>query len=74
MTMLMMAKDRSYPDLLEALRGKKAAIWTCNTCARLCCGVGGHEAAARLAEALNKDGVEVAGIMYTSASCLRDKV
>ncbi|MDR3283209.1 MAG: hypothetical protein LBS92_06370 [Candidatus Methanoplasma sp.] len=70
----MMARDRSYQELLEALRGKKVAIWTCNTCARLCNGVGGHEAASRLAEALRKDGVEVAGVMYTSASCLQDKV
>lgn len=71
---LMMARDRDYGGLLEALRGKRVAIWTCNTCARLCAGVGGADAAARLADALSRDGIDVAGAMHTSASCLQDKV
>jgi hypothetical protein len=72
--MLMMARDRSYSELRESLKGKNVAIWTCNTCARLCNSIGGTESATKLADALRKDGIEVIGVFYTSASCLQDKV
>jgi hypothetical protein len=70
----MVARDRPYSELLEDLRGKKVIIWTCNTCARLCFNIGGSESAARLASALERDGVTVLGVLDTSASCLEGKV
>ena len=72
--MLMIARDRDYPELLEELRGKKVVIWTCNTCARLCNGMGGDEAAEKMAASLRRDGIDVKGVLSTSASCLRGKV
>ena len=71
--MMLMARDREYADLLADLEGKRVLIWTCNTCARLC-GLGGSEAAGRLAERLRGDGVDVVGTAHTSASCLVPKV
>ena len=72
--MLVMARDRDYPDLLGILKGKRVAIWTCNTCARLCNGIGGTDSCGRLAERLAEDGVEITGVYATSASCLESKV
>jgi len=72
--MLIMARDRDYRALLAALRGKTVFIWTCSTCARLCGGYGGPAAAARLAEELKGDGIEVLGTAATNASCLTEKV
>ena len=69
-----MARSEDYPDLLRELSGKKVAIWTCNTCARLCNGIGGTESSERLAERLRDDGIEVTGVHSTSASCLDRKV
>lgn len=74
MDMLMIARDRPYSELRDALKGKKVAIWTCNTCARLCFDIGGEAAADRLAAALRNDGVDVLGVLYTGASCLEKKV
>ena len=71
--MMLMARDREYGDLLPELEGKMVLIWTCNTCARLC-GVGGSEAASRLADRLRGDGIDVVGTAHTSASCLVPKV
>lgn len=71
---MIVARDRDYPDLLSALRGRKVYVWTCNTCARLCNGVGGKDSAAALAEKLSGDGIEVVGTGSTSASCLCSKV
>jgi hypothetical protein len=70
----MVARDRPYPELRDSLKGKKVAIWTCNTCARLCFDIGGSDAAERLAAALRKDGVDVLGVLSTNASCLEGKV
>lgn len=72
--MLIFVRDRDYSGLLRAVQGKKVAVWTCNTCARLCNGIGGTEAAERLAEALRKDGTDVIGVRSVSASCLEEKV
>ena len=63
-----------YPELLDRLKGKRVAIWTCNTCARLCNDIGGTESSERLAERLRIDGVEVTGVVSTSAACLERKV
>jgi len=68
--MLIMAKDCSYDDLLKDVIGRNVHIWTCNTCARLCYGVGGKDSAERLARKLREDGVNVTGINSTSASCI----
>ena len=72
--MIMIARDRSYSELKEQLMGKKVVIWTCNTCARLCNGLGGDEAASNLRSVLEQDGIEVCGILSTSAACLKSKV
>ena len=72
--MLIMARSTDYPELLESLRGKKVLIWTCNTCARLCNGIGGTEASERLAGKLSEGGIEIKGVVATSASCLEKKV
>jgi hypothetical protein len=70
----MVARDRPYSELKNNLVGKKVVIWTCNTCARLCYGVGGKESAERLEAALREDGIDVLGVFDTSASCLEGKV
>lgn len=72
--MLIFVRDRDYSELLSSVHGKKVAVWTCNTCARLCNGIGGTEAAERLAEALRRDGIDVIGVRSVSASCLEEKV
>lgn len=72
--MMIMSRNTGYPELLEVLNGKKVTIWTCNTCARFCHGIGGNDAAERLASKLRDDGVEVSGVFSTSASCIEDKV
>ena len=70
----MVARDRPYSELRDSLIGKKVVIWTCNTCARLCYDVGGKESAERLASALKEDGIDILGVLDTSASCLEGKV
>ena len=72
--MLIISRSMDYPELLGRLSGKRVLIWTCNTCARLCNGIGGTEASERLAGRLSEDGVEVVGVVSTSAACLTDKV
>lgn len=68
-----MARDREYGDLLDSVSGKAAVVWTCNTCARLCRGMGGKEAAEALALRLSSDGVDVRGTVSSSACCLMSK-
>ena len=70
----MIARDREYAQLRDELKGKSVVIWTCNTCARLCNGLGGDDAAERMASSLERDGITVEGILSTSASCLKGKV
>ena len=72
--MLIMERGLQYPEILWRVKGKRVAVWTCNTCARLCNGIGGQASAERMAESLRKDGVEVTCVLSTSASCLMAKV
>ena len=72
--MMMIARSADYRDVLNAVKGKRVAIWTCNTCARMCNGVGGQQAADRLADKLRADGVTVSSSLSTSAACLMSKV
>ena len=72
--MLIISRSMDYSDLLDRLSGKKVAIWTCNTCARLCNSIGGTESSERLASKLREDGVEVTKVVSTSAACLGKKV
>jgi len=72
--MLIMARDRSYAELLESVKGKKAHIWTCNTCARLCYELGGRASAEKLATKLRSDGIMVTGISAVPASCMDTSV
>ena len=71
--MMIIARSMGYEDILNAVKGKRVVVWTCGTCARLCYGIGGTEAAARLAEELNKDGVNASAV-HVSAACLTAKV
>ena len=72
--MLIVSRTVDYSGLLDMLRGKRVAIWTCNTCARLCNGIGGKESAERLAAQLRKDGINVLSVISVAASCIMDKV
>ena len=72
--MLIMARDRSYLELQEILKDRKVLIWTCNTCARMCYGLGGKDSAERLANRLSEDGVDVRGVLSVSAACIESKV
>ena len=72
--MLIISRSMDYPELLDRLSGKKVAIWTCNTCARLCNSIGGTESSERLASKLKEDGVEVTKVISISAACLGRKV
>lgn len=72
--MLIITRSMDMEGLMENIKGRKVAIWTCRTCARLCDGLGGDEAAHRLADALRARGIEVTGTASTSASCLWAKV
>ena len=56
--MMVVVRGMDYDDVLDSLKGRKVALWTCNTCARLC-GVGGSDALCRLADRLEADGIEV---------------
>ncbi len=71
--MMAVARDRTYADLLRDLRGRRVLIWTCGTCARLCGGLGGADAARDLAGRLGADGADVAGTVHSSACCLMGK-
>ena len=72
--MLIMSRSMDYPELLGKLKGNKVTIWTCNTCARLCNGIGGSDSCERLAKKLSDDGVTIIKVVSTSAACLEDKV
>jgi len=72
--MMIMARDRSYAELRSAIEGKRAAIWTCGTCARSCWEFGGIESADRLAAALRKDGIDVTDVRSVSAGCIVPKL
>ncbi|MCQ2086232.1 MAG: hypothetical protein MJY54_02270 [archaeon] len=68
--MLIVARDRSYPELLSSVDGKRIHIWTCNTCARLCGKIGGKDSANILMNKLKANGIDVIGVSYVSASCI----
>ena len=72
--MMIMRRSVDYAGLLGQLRGKRVAIWTCDTCARLCNGIGGKASATALRDRLVSDGIDVTGVLSTSASCIMSKV
>ena len=72
--MMIMRRSMDYPELLGQLRSRKVAIWTCDTCARLCNGLGGKASAIALMDRLKADGIDVTGVASTSASCIMSKV
>ena len=72
--MMVVRRSMDYPQLRDMLRGKRVAIFTCNTCARLCNEVGGKDSAERLAARLRKDGVDALKAVSVSAACLMGKV
>ena len=72
--MMIMRRSMEYPELRDRLRGKRVTIWTCNTCARLCNGIGGKDSAERLAAKLRKDGIDVLRVISVPASCIMDRV
>jgi len=71
--MMMILRSMGYEDILKVVKGKRTAVWTCNTCARMC-GPGGQDAAARLTAKLTDDGVNVSSCVSVSAACLMSKV
>ena len=73
-SMMMIARSADYADVMKAVKGRNVMIWTCNTCARMCNGIGGQQAAERLAERLRSDGVNVSISSSVSAACLMSKV
>lgn len=72
--MMMVARSMGYSDVLNAVKGRNVSVWTCNTCARMCNGIGGKQAADRLADKLREDGVNVTATASASAACLMQKV
>ena len=72
--MIIMERGMDYDDILRRLKGRKVAVWTCNTCVRLCNGIGGQESAETFAGHLRSDGIDVTCVLSTSASCLMSKV
>jgi len=72
--MMIIARGMEYAEVLNAVKGRKVAVWTCDTCARLCNSIGGKEAADRLADKLKTDGVNVMSSTSISAACLISKV
>ena len=73
-SMMILERSMELPELEDLVKGRKVFIWTCNTCARLCNGMGGEDSAQRLAVRLREDGVEVTGVGSTSASCINSKL
>jgi hypothetical protein len=73
--MIATLRTMTYPQLKGSLeKGARVIIWSCNTCARFCEGMGGREAVERLANRLREDGFEVVHEELVTASCLLDKV
>lgn len=72
--MIIAGRNRDYKELSNSLRAKKVLMFTCNTCVRLCGGLGGKEAANRLSEKLSVDGIEIVDTYDVSAACIGSKV
>lgn len=72
--MMIMRRSADYADLVKKLKSHKVCIWTCDTCARLCNGIGGRAAATELMDSLRADGVDVTGVLSTSAGCIMSKL
>ncbi|MBR4504950.1 MAG: hypothetical protein IKP20_08305 [Candidatus Methanomethylophilaceae archaeon] len=66
--MMIVERSMGYPEIRDVLEGKRVFVWTCNTCARFC-GAGGKEYAEKMASDLKEDGLDVAGVLSTSAAC-----
>ncbi|MCL2608045.1 MAG: hypothetical protein FWD92_05790 [Methanomassiliicoccaceae archaeon] len=71
---MIIARGMEYAEVLNAVKGRKAAVWTCDTCARLCDRIGGKDAADRLAYELRSDGIDVVSSTSVSAACLISKI
>ena len=72
--MMIMRRSVEYAELVEKLRPYKVCIWTCDTCARLCNGIGARVSATALMDRLRGDGVNVTGVLSTSAGCMMSKL
>jgi len=72
--MMIVARNMDYDDVLNAVKGRAVSVWTCNTCAKMCNGIGGKQSADRLADKLREDGVNVVASASVSAACLMQKV
>ena len=71
---MIVRRGTDYPGLRDSLRGKRVAVFTCNTCARLCNNVGGKDSAERLASQLRKDGIDALRVISVPAACIMAKV
>ncbi|MDN5357868.1 MAG: hypothetical protein AB7D42_02525 [Candidatus Methanomethylophilaceae archaeon] len=72
--MIIAGRNRDYKELSESLSRKRVLVLACNTCVKLCGGLGGADAAERLSDKLSKDGIDVTGTMVVSASCIGSRV
>lgn len=72
--MIIAGRNRDYKEISESLKGKKVLILTCNTCVRICGGIGGTEAAERLSMKLSEDGIDITDTIPVSASCIGSKL
>ncbi|HII99997.1 MAG: hypothetical protein PWQ88_726 [Candidatus Methanomethylophilaceae archaeon] len=71
--MMVVVRLYDYPELKDALKGKRVFLWSCGTCARIC-GVADRDSISRLAEKLQEDGIELIASQTVSASCLQDHI
>jgi hypothetical protein len=73
-SVIISGRNRDYRELSESLSKKKVLVLTCNTCVRICGGIGGAEAGKRLSDKLSEDGIDVTGTICVSASCIGSRV
>lgn len=73
--MIVTLRTMDYDGLLASLpAGARVLIWSCNTCARMCGGLGGRDSASTLASMLEEDGRAVVASEVLTATCFINAV
>lgn len=73
--MIVTLRTMDYDGLLASLpEDSRILIWSCNTCARMCGGLGGRESARALASMLEQDGRTVVASEVLTATCFINAV
>jgi hypothetical protein len=71
----MTLRTLDYEGLKASLpEDARLLIWSCNTCARMCGGLGGRVSTESLVDMLEKDGMTVIGSEVLTASCFLSAV